>query len=252
MHHRMPLSKTGWPSLNMVIFPQDHSPGRPKTVITPEIIDQIHNLILEDCCISAKSISEQLGISREWVGSVIHEDLDMRKLSAKWVPKMPESGSKTSTVPIVWASFGIVLVRSKWFPVMIGDHGWNLVITLWPGDKATINGVAAKRLTPPQKIPSANICWKSSRLDFLGSRRHPPHWLSSKGPNYQHRVLLISAGAIEGLLKEKCCGKFTKGVLFLHDNAPAHRAFATQKKLAYLGFQCLDHPPYSLDLAPLD
>jgi histone-lysine N-methyltransferase SETMAR len=44
----------------------------------------------------------------------------------------------------------------------------------------------------------------------------------------------------------------TKGVLFLHDNAPAHRALATQKKLAYLDFQCLDHPPYSLDLAPSD
>jgi len=38
--------------------------------------------------------------------------------------------------------------------------------------------------------------------------------------------------------------------LFLHGNAPAHRALATQKKLAYLGFQCLDHPPYSPDLAP--
>jgi len=38
----------------------------------------------------------------------------------------------------------------------------------------------------------------------------------------------------------------------LHDNAPAHRALATQKKLAYLGFQCLDHSPYSSDLAPSD
>ena len=38
----------------------------------------------------------------------------------------------------------------------------------------------------------------------------------------------------------------------MHDNVPAHRALATQKKLAYLGFQCLDHPPYSPDLAPLD
>jgi len=44
----------------------------------------------------------------------------------------------------------------------------------------------------------------------------------------------------------------TKGVLFLHDNAPAHRPLATQKKLAYLGFQCLDHPPYSPYLAPSD
>ena len=58
-------------------------PGRPKTVTIPEIIDQIHELILEDSRISVKSIADQLGISRERIGSIIHEDLDMRKLSAK-------------------------------------------------------------------------------------------------------------------------------------------------------------------------
>jgi len=57
---------------------------------------------------------------------------------------------------------------------------------------------------------------------------------------------------LKDISKEKRRGNFTKGVLFLHDNAPAHRALATQKKLAYLGFQCLDHPPYSPDLAPSD
>jgi len=62
-------------------------PGQPKTVTTPEIIDQIHELILEDGRVSAKLIAEQLGISRERVGFIIHEDLDMRKLFAKWVLK---------------------------------------------------------------------------------------------------------------------------------------------------------------------
>ena len=57
---------------------------------------------------------------------------------------------------------------------------------------------------------------------------------------------------LKDILKENSRGNVTKGVLFLHDNAPAHRAFATQKKLAYLGFQFLDHPPYSPDLAPSD
>jgi len=59
---------------------------------------------------------------------------------------------------------------------------------------------------------------------------------------------------LKDILKEKrpSRGKVTQGVLFLHDNAPAHRALAAQKKLAYLGFECLDHPPYSLDLAPSD
>ena len=69
-------------------------PGRPKTVYTREIIDQIHELILEDSQISAKSLAEQLGISRERVGSIIHEDLEMRKLSAKWVPKCLNADQK--------------------------------------------------------------------------------------------------------------------------------------------------------------
>ena len=36
----------------------------------------------------------QLGISRERVGSIIHKDLDMRKLSAKWVPKCLNADQK--------------------------------------------------------------------------------------------------------------------------------------------------------------
>jgi len=41
---------------------------------------------------------------------------------------------------------------------------------------------------------------------------------------------------MKDILKEKRRGKVTKAVLFLHDNAPAYRALATQKKLTYLGF----------------
>jgi predicted XRE-type DNA-binding protein len=68
--------------------------GQPKTVATPKIMDQIPELILEDRRISAKSVAEQLGISRERVGSVIHEDFDMRKFSAKWAPKCLNADQK--------------------------------------------------------------------------------------------------------------------------------------------------------------
>jgi len=63
-------------------------------VTTPEIFDQINELILEDRRISAKPIAEQLGISRERVGSIIPEDFDMRKLSANWVPKCLNADQK--------------------------------------------------------------------------------------------------------------------------------------------------------------
>jgi len=106
-------------------------PGRPKTVTTPEIIDQIHELILKDRQISAKSIAEQLGISREWVGSIIHEDLDMRKLSTKWDPKYLNADQKHQRRQ----SFEQILEFFQRNPNdvlsgVIGGHERNLVISL--------------------------------------------------------------------------------------------------------------------------
>ena len=72
-----------------------------------------------------------------------------------------------------------------------------------------------------------------------------------KGQTINAECYLSMLVQLKDILKEKCHRKVTKGVLFLH-NAPAHQALATRKKLAYLGFQYLDHPPYSQDLAPLD
>jgi len=96
MHHRMPPVKNWVAQLKRGDFSTCDAPrpGRPKPVTTPEIIDQIHELTLDDRRISAESIAEQLGISRERVGSIIHEDLAMRKLSAKWVPKCLNADQK--------------------------------------------------------------------------------------------------------------------------------------------------------------
>ena len=152
-----------------------------------------------------------------------------------------------SMVPVVWATFGIFSVRSKWFPVAIGYHGRNLILSLWPGDKATINEVAVWRLTPCQKIPIVKIRYKISCLNFWDQDGILFIDCIPKGQTINaeyYSSLLVQ-------LKEKHHGKVSKAVLFLHDNAPAHQALATQKTLAYLGFQCLDHPPCSPDLAPI-
>jgi len=68
--------------------------------------------MLEDRRISAKSITEQLLISRERVGSIIHEDLDMRKLSAKWIPKCLKADQNLNGASRL-NKFEILSVRSK-------------------------------------------------------------------------------------------------------------------------------------------
>jgi len=105
--------------------------GRPKTVATPKIIDQIHELILEDRRISAKSVAQQLGISREWVRSIIHEDLDMRQLSAKWALKCLNADQKRQRCQ---SSEQLLEFFRRdpddFLSGAIGDHGRNLIISL--------------------------------------------------------------------------------------------------------------------------
>jgi transposase len=100
-------------------------PGRPKTVTTPKIIDQIHELILKDRRISAKS----MGISRERVGPIIHNNLDKRKLSAKWVPNclhVDQKRQRCQSSEQIWNFIG----ATQKFPVATGDHGRNLFISI--------------------------------------------------------------------------------------------------------------------------
>jgi hypothetical protein len=60
---------------------------RPFQVTVPENMEALHSMILDDWTLSAKMTAETLMLSRERVGYIIHDILDMRKLSAKLFPK---------------------------------------------------------------------------------------------------------------------------------------------------------------------
>ncbi|GBP48548.1 Putative uncharacterized protein FLJ37770 [Eumeta japonica] len=61
--------------------------GRPVTVVTEENVRKIEKLVLADRRIKLWQIAEELQISKERVGEIIHEHMNMRKISARWVPK---------------------------------------------------------------------------------------------------------------------------------------------------------------------
>ena len=63
---------------------------------------------------------------------------------------------------------------------------------------------------------------------------------------------MLTITALQGAIKEKRRGKLSAGVLLLHDNAPVHKSAKSQAAIRQCGFQQLNHPPYSLDLAPPD
>jgi len=109
-------------------------------------------------------------------------------------------------------------------------------------------GIAA--LQAPKNSECKNAL-KISRLDFLESRWH---WLSSSGQTSNAEYYQSMLVQLKYIWKEKRSGKVTKGSCSCTTISPAHRSLLTQKKLFYLGFQCVDHAPYlySSDLAPSD
>jgi transposase len=64
---------------------EDDPRGRPKSATPPEIIEQVHNMILDDRRMKVREIAETIGISKEHVGYILHEELNMKKFCARWV-----------------------------------------------------------------------------------------------------------------------------------------------------------------------
>jgi histone-lysine N-methyltransferase SETMAR len=72
--------KHGRASLN-----DDPCEGCPKSATPPEIIEQVHDMVLDDRQIKVHETAETMGISKQCVGYILHEELDMKKLCARWV-----------------------------------------------------------------------------------------------------------------------------------------------------------------------
>jgi len=60
----------------------------PKMATTEDNVTKIHDLVLADRRLKIREIAENVGMSKDRVGHILHEILGMRKLSARWVPRL--------------------------------------------------------------------------------------------------------------------------------------------------------------------
>jgi transposase len=78
----------------------DPREGRPKSATTPEIIEQVHDMLLDDRRMKVLEIAETIGISKERVGYILHEELDMKTFCARWVPCLLTADQKRTRMKI--------------------------------------------------------------------------------------------------------------------------------------------------------
>jgi ribosomal protein S25 len=61
--------------------------GRPATIGTEENFAKVGQIMHDNHWLTVRSIAQQMNIDREIVRKILTEDLDMRKMCAKIVPK---------------------------------------------------------------------------------------------------------------------------------------------------------------------
>lgn len=72
--------------------------GSPNEVTTPETVTKIHDIVLEDRRAKLREVANFVNISYERVFNILHENLHMKKLSARWVPRLLMESEKGKTI----------------------------------------------------------------------------------------------------------------------------------------------------------
>ena len=75
----------------------DERCGRSKEVRTPELISRIKNFMDKDRHVSIETISAQFDVSVGTVHTIIREELKMRKICTKFVPRVLREDQKKKT-----------------------------------------------------------------------------------------------------------------------------------------------------------
>ena len=66
----------------------DPRSGRPSTATTQENIDRIHQMVMNDRRLTITHMANVISISSERVENILHNELGMSKVSARWVPRL--------------------------------------------------------------------------------------------------------------------------------------------------------------------
>lgn len=226
--------------------------GRPVSKTTKENIDLVRRIIDEDPHSSYEDIEEETELSHGTVHKIIHEYLQMQKISSRWVPHELTPEQKSLRVQICKENLK-KFQQDTWrlCDILTGDETWIYYRQI--GRKVS------------------NACWKSKDEDpgtVVSRQQSEPKMLfsiffKSNGPMLVHGVdqgdtvdrFYYIHNCLEPVIKEikkqrPLTG--THGIKLLHDGASIHSAQEVKNFLKQEGVNLMPHPPYSPDLSPCD
>ena len=230
----------------------DPRSGRPSTSTSSDCVEAVKTLIDNNRKVTTREVAETLDISIGSVVEILHDHLGMSKISSRWVPRLLTKEMKAARrdLSLVFMNKFDQGPENFLQRIITGDETW-----LYLHDPESKQASMEWRFkgerapTKPKMVRSAGKVMVTVFFDAQGVilLDYLEQGKTVTGARYDDALT-----SLREAIKDKRRGKLAKGIIFHHDNAPAHTSNRIQDSLRRHGFEILPHPAYSPDLAPCD
>ncbi|UYV77400.1 CSNK1A1 [Cordylochernes scorpioides] len=226
--------------------------GRPSTSTTDEKINEVEKMILANRRITVREVAEDLNISIGSCHSIFINDLGMRRVAAKFVPKLLNCDQKQHRMNIANEMLDSVRDDPNLLQrVITGDEAWVY------GYDVETNAQSYQWKLPheprPKKARRVRSNVKVLLTIFFDCSGVVHHEFLPQGRTVNKEYYLQVMGNLREAIRQKRPDLWkNKNWLLHYDNAPAHTLLLVRDFLAKNNTLMMPQPPYSPDLAPCD
>ena len=206
----------------------------------------------KDRLVSIETISAQFDVSVGTVHTIIREELKMRKICAKLVPRVLREDQKERRCHD--SREVVELINSD--PAVLDalvtcDESW---IYCYDPDIKRQSSQWKHACSPrPKKARQSKSTHKLLMIPFFdGTGIIYMHWVPT-GQTVNKEYYVEGLREFRKRFRRKKSALFKSGHWHFHqDNAPVHNSILVTKYLTKMGIKTVPHPPYCPDLAPCD
>ena len=210
--------------------------------------NELQVLLDEDSSQTQSQLAEQLGVTQQIV-SVRLKAMGKILKEGKWLPHKLDERQMENRKTI--SEFLLQRNERKSFlhRIVTGDEKW-IYFENPKRKKSYVNpGQPAKSSAKPNRFGKKRmLCvWWDQKGVVYYELLKPGETVNTD--RYKQQIIDLNLALIKN--RPEWANRHDS-VIFLHDNAPAHKAKPVLDTLKSLGWDLLPHPPYSPDLAPSD
>lgn len=226
--------------------------GRPVTSKTDDNVDKVRDVIHEDRRRTIRQISEMIGIGYGVCQEILTEDLNMRRVAAKFVPRILTAEQKQRRVDVCEELLEAVKDDSTFLSrVITADESW--IYGYDPETKQQSSQWKSPQSPRPQKAKQFRSATKTMLIAFFDVKGIVHREFVSKGMTVNSDFYCDVLRRLRESVRRKRPELWKNRNWLLHqDNAPPHVSLKTTQFLTDHNMTTVPHPPYSPDIAPCD